>query len=125
MTQAVRGRITGGVLEIRTVRAGGGATSAAPASSRPPVSPVCTPETVRQLMPAVSLILDFPFLLVFLAVMFAYSWQLTLIALGMLLVVAGLSWPWCPCCRAHQQAIPAPAHATRPSSPEYVAGWRP
>src|SRR5258706_4790136 len=50
-------------------------------------------ETVREFMAgaAVSLVLDFPFLLIFLAVMFAYSWQLTLIALGMLLLVAGLS----------------------------------
>ncbi len=38
---------------------------------------------------AVSLILDLPFLLIFLAVMFAYSWQLTLIALGVMgLIVA-------------------------------------
>lgn len=36
---------------------------------------------------AVSLVLDLPFLLIFLAVMFAYSWQLTLIALGILLLV--------------------------------------
>jgi ATP-binding cassette, subfamily B, bacterial HlyB/CyaB len=48
-------------------------------------------ETVRQFIAgaAVSLILDFPFLFIFAAVMFAYSWQLTLIALGILLVVAG------------------------------------
>ena len=31
---------------------------------------------------AVTLLLDLPFLLVFLAVMFCYSWQLTLIALA-------------------------------------------
>ena len=50
-------------------------------------------ETIREFMAgaAVSLLLDLPFLAVFLAVMFAYSWQLTLIALGMLLLVAGLS----------------------------------
>jgi subfamily B ATP-binding cassette protein HlyB/CyaB len=41
---------------------------------------------------AVSLVLDLPFLLIFLAVMFAYSWQLTLIAVGILalIVVASL-----------------------------------
>ena len=41
---------------------------------------------------AVSLVLDFPFLLIFLAVMFAYSWQLTLIAVGILalIVIASL-----------------------------------
>lgn len=36
---------------------------------------------------AVSLVLDLPFLLIFLAVMFWYSWQLTLIAVGILAVV--------------------------------------
>ena len=43
-------------------------------------------ETIREFMAgaAVSLILDLPFLLVFVAVMSTYSWQLTLIALGML-----------------------------------------
>ena len=50
-------------------------------------------ETIREFMcgAGLSLILDFPFLLIFLAVMFAYSWQLTLIALGMLALLAGLS----------------------------------
>ncbi|HUQ75562.1 MAG TPA: peptidase domain-containing ABC transporter [Burkholderiales bacterium] len=50
-------------------------------------------ETIREFMAgaAVSLILDFPFLLIFVAVMFAYSWQLTLIALGILALVAGVS----------------------------------
>ena len=40
---------------------------------------------------AVTLLLDCPFLFVFLGVMFWYSWQLTLIALGILLAIAGLS----------------------------------
>lgn len=46
-------------------------------------------ETLREFVSgaAVSLVLDLPFLLIFLAVMFAYSWQLTLIALGILLVI--------------------------------------
>jgi len=50
-------------------------------------------ETVREFMAgaAVSLILDFPFLLIFVAVMFAYSWQLTLIALAVLTAIALLS----------------------------------
>lgn len=41
---------------------------------------------------AVSLLLDLPFLLIFLAVMFSYSWQLTLIAVGImvLIVIASL-----------------------------------
>ena len=36
---------------------------------------------------AVSLMLDLPFLLIFLAVMFAYSWQLTLITIGVLTLI--------------------------------------
>jgi subfamily B ATP-binding cassette protein HlyB/CyaB len=51
-------------------------------------------ETIRDFMAgaAVSLLLDLPFLLVFLAVMFFYSWQLSLLALGILalIVVASL-----------------------------------
>ena len=59
-------------------------------------------ETIREFTAgaAVSLVLDFPFLLVFAAVMFAYSWQLTLIALGVLLLVAGLSVAVTPLLRA-------------------------
>ncbi|MBZ0132963.1 MAG: peptidase domain-containing ABC transporter [Rhodocyclaceae bacterium] len=43
-------------------------------------------ETIREFVSgaAVSLFLDFPFLLIFLAVMFAYSWQLSLIAVALL-----------------------------------------
>lgn len=43
-------------------------------------------ETIRQFITgaAVTLILDLPFLFIFLAVMFAYSWQLSLIAVGLL-----------------------------------------
>ena len=50
-------------------------------------------ETIREFVSgaAVTLILDFPFLLIFLAVMFAYSWQLSLIALGLLSVIALMS----------------------------------
>ena len=50
-------------------------------------------ETIREFLAgaAVSLLLDFPFLFVFVAVMFFYSWQLTLIALGLLGLVAGIS----------------------------------
>lgn len=46
-------------------------------------------ETLREFVSgaAVTLVLDLPFLLIFLAVMFAYSWQLTLIALGILTVI--------------------------------------
>ncbi|MFN4264435.1 MAG: peptidase domain-containing ABC transporter [Aquabacterium sp.] len=40
---------------------------------------------------AVSLVLDLPFLLIFLAVMFYYSWQLTLIALGVMALIVAAS----------------------------------
>ena len=51
-------------------------------------------ETIREFVSgaAVTLILDFPFLLIFLAVMFAYSWQLSLIAVGLLGVIALVSF---------------------------------
>jgi len=50
-------------------------------------------ESIREFLAgaAVSLVLDFPFLLICLAVMFWYSWQLSLIALGCLSIVAILS----------------------------------
>jgi subfamily B ATP-binding cassette protein HlyB/CyaB len=50
-------------------------------------------ETIREFISgaAVTLILDLPFLLIFLAVMFSYSWQLSLIALGLLGVIAVMS----------------------------------
>ena len=50
-------------------------------------------ETIREFMAgaAISLILDFPFLLIFVAVMFLYSWQLTLIALGIMFAVTMIS----------------------------------
>jgi ATP-binding cassette, subfamily B, bacterial HlyB/CyaB len=81
-------------------------------------------ETIREFTAgaAVSLVLDFPFLLIFVAVMFHYSWQLTLIALGMLLVVAGLSVAIVPVLRArinHQFLLGARNQAFLT---EYVAG---
>lgn len=47
-------------------------------------------ETIREFISgaAITLILDLPFLLIFLAVMFSYSWQLSLIAVGLLGVIA-------------------------------------
>ena len=51
-------------------------------------------ETIREFVSgaAVTLILDVPFLLIFLAVMFAYSWQLSLIAVGLLGTIAVISF---------------------------------
>ena len=50
-------------------------------------------DTIRQFVSgaAVTLILDFPFLLIFLGVMFWYSWQLSLISLGILSLIAIIS----------------------------------
>jgi subfamily B ATP-binding cassette protein HlyB/CyaB len=50
-------------------------------------------ETIREFITgaAVTLVLDFPFLLIFLAVMFWYSWQLSLIAVGIMSLIAALS----------------------------------
>lgn len=50
-------------------------------------------ETIREFVSgaAVTLILDLPFLLIFLAVMFWYSWQLSLIAVGLLTLIGIIS----------------------------------
>jgi len=50
-------------------------------------------ETIREFLAgaAVALLLDFPFMLILLAVMFWYSWQLTLVALALMLLLASLS----------------------------------
>ncbi len=59
-------------------------------------------ETIREFVSgaAVTLVLDLPFLLIFLAVMFAYSWQLSLIAVGVLGLIAGISLLVTPVFRA-------------------------
>jgi len=51
-------------------------------------------ETIREFITgaAVTLCLDLPFLLIFLAVMFAYSWQLSLIAVGLLGLIGFISF---------------------------------
>ncbi|MEO8717363.1 MAG: ABC transporter transmembrane domain-containing protein, partial [Burkholderiales bacterium] len=81
-------------------------------------------ETVREFMAgaAVSVILDFPFLLIFAAVMFAYSWQLTLIALGILFVVAGLSVAVTPLLRARLNRQFLLGARNQAFLTEYVAG---
>ncbi|MDP2136002.1 MAG: peptidase domain-containing ABC transporter [Sulfuritalea sp.] len=50
-------------------------------------------ETIREFVSgaAVTLLLDLPFLFIFLAVMFWYSWQLSLIVLGLLGIIAVMS----------------------------------
>ncbi len=53
---------------------------------------------------AVTLLLDLPFLFIFLAVMFAYSWQLTLIVLGILSLIVLSSLIMVPVFRARLDA---------------------
>ena len=81
-------------------------------------------ETVRQFVSgaAVTLLLDFPFLLIFLAVMFWYSWQLSLIALLLLSLIAAISVAVTPAFRAkldHQFLLGA---RNQSFLTEYVAG---
>ena len=58
-------------------------------------------ETVREFISgaAVMLLLDLPFLFIFLAVMFWYSWQLTLIALLLLSLITAISFAVTPALR--------------------------
>jgi subfamily B ATP-binding cassette protein HlyB/CyaB len=69
-----------------------------------------------------SLCLDLPFLLIFLAVMFSYSWQLSLIAVGLLGLIAFLSFLVAPAFRdrLNRQFM----HGARQQAflTEYVAG---
>jgi subfamily B ATP-binding cassette protein HlyB/CyaB len=81
-------------------------------------------ETVREFMAgaAVSLVLDFPFLLIFLAVMFAYSWQLTLIALAFLAVLTAISFLVAPLLRARLNKQFLLGARNQAFLTEYVAG---
>jgi len=81
-------------------------------------------ETIREFVSgaAVTLVLDFPFLLIFLAVMFAYSWQLSLIAVGLLGTIAFISFLVAPVFRDklnHQFMLGA---RNQSFLTEYVAG---
>jgi subfamily B ATP-binding cassette protein HlyB/CyaB len=81
-------------------------------------------ETIREFMAgaAVSVVLDFPFLVVFAAVMFAYSWQLALIALGLLVLVAVLSILVTPLLRARLNRQFLLGARNQAFLTEYVAG---
>ena len=81
-------------------------------------------ETIREFMAgaAISLILDLPFLLIFVAVMFAYSWQLTLIALALLGLVAALSFAVTPLLRARINQQFLLGARNQAFLTEYVAG---
>ena len=81
-------------------------------------------ETIREFTAgaAVSLVLDLPFLFVFLAVMFWYSWQLSLIALGLLLLIAGISVAVTPVLRARLNKQFLLGARNQAFLTEYVAG---
>jgi subfamily B ATP-binding cassette protein HlyB/CyaB len=81
-------------------------------------------DTIREFMAgaAVSLVLDAPFLVVFLAVMLAYSWQLTLIAVSMLAVIAFASVLVTPILRARLNRQFLLGARNQAFLTEYVAG---
>ena len=81
-------------------------------------------ENIRQFVSgaAATLVLDFPFLLIFLGVMFWYSWQLSLISLGVLSLIAMISFLVTPAFREklnHQFMLGARNQAF---VTEYVSG---
>ncbi len=81
-------------------------------------------ETIREFLAGglVTLLLDLPFLIVFLAIMFWYSWQLTLIAVACLALISILSFFVTPIIRAklnHQFMLGARNQAFLT---EYVSG---
>ncbi len=82
-------------------------------------------ETIREFVTgaAVSLLLDIPFLLIFLAVMFWYSWQLSLIAVGLLGAVAALSLGVAPAIRGHLNRQFLIGARNQAFLTEYVAGF--
>jgi subfamily B ATP-binding cassette protein HlyB/CyaB len=81
-------------------------------------------ESIREFLAgaAVSLILDAPFLFVFLAVMFFYSWQLTLIALAMLTLICAASILVTPALRARLNQQFLLGARNQAFLTEYVAG---
>ena len=81
-------------------------------------------ETIRDFLSgaAVSLILDFPFLLIFLGVMFFYSWQLSLIALGCLATISVLSLAVTPIFRSRLNRQFLLGARNQAFVTEYVAG---
>ncbi|HUW25988.1 MAG TPA: peptidase domain-containing ABC transporter [Gallionella sp.] len=81
-------------------------------------------ETVREFISgaAVTLLLDLPFLFIFLAVMFWYSWQLTLIALLLLLLITAISFAVTPALRAKLDKQFLLGAKNQAFVTEYVAG---
>lgn len=81
-------------------------------------------ETVREFISgaALTLLLDLPFLLVFVAVMFWYSWQLTIVALILLLLITLLSFAVTPAFREQLNRQFLLGAKNQAFVTEYVAG---
>lgn len=81
-------------------------------------------ETIREFVTGagIALLLDVPFLLLCLALMFWYSWQLTLIALGVLAAIGGVSVIVTPLLRARLNEQFLLGARNQAFATEYVAG---
>ncbi len=81
-------------------------------------------ETVREFIAstAVTLLLDMPFLLIFLAIMFWYSVALTLIALTVVVLISALSFVIAPFFRKKLNAQFILGARNQAFLPEYIAG---
>ncbi len=81
-------------------------------------------ETIREFLcgAAVTLLLDLPFVLIFLAVMFFYSWQLSLLASGVLITIAVSSLVVAPSLRQRADRHFLAAAQTQAVVTEHVAG---
>ena len=81
-------------------------------------------ETIREFITgaAISFVLDLPFLVLILAVMFAYSWQLSLIALGIMLTLALISAAVTPLLREKLNRQFLLGARNQAFATEYVAG---
>ena len=84
-------------------------------------------ETIREFLAGslVSLLLDLPFMVVLLAVMFVYSWQLTLISVALLVLLTGLSLVVTPVFAPGSTTSSWSVRATRASSPNTPPASRP
>jgi subfamily B ATP-binding cassette protein HlyB/CyaB len=82
-------------------------------------------ESVREFLTGagVALILDLPFLLIFVAIMFAYSWELALVALGFTSVIAGLSLAITPTLRKRLDEQFLRGARSQAFTTEYVSGF--
>jgi ATP-binding cassette, subfamily B, bacterial HlyB/CyaB len=81
-------------------------------------------ETIREFLcgAAVTLLLDLPFVVIFLAVMFWYSWQLSMLALGVLIAIVLMSLVVAPMLRQRADRHFLAAAQTQAVVTEHVAG---